>query len=69
MRTVKAICTATILVVWLSIPVFAGDISTPGINGTWPTPTEGTRGETTTDPGEINTPGLMDFLLSLVSTI
>lgn len=31
MKMMKAICTATVLALTLSIPAFAGDISTPGM--------------------------------------
>ncbi len=68
MRTIKAICTVTFLMLALSLPAFAGDISTPGIAGTGPTIEDPEKDKPTTAPGEINTPGLMDFLVSLIST-
>ena len=36
MKTIKAICTAAILVLAVSLPVFAGDIGTPGANAPAP---------------------------------
>jgi hypothetical protein len=43
MKMIKAICTATVLALTLSIPAFAGDISTPG----------------TALSGDISTPGVV----------
>lgn len=36
MKTIKAICTAAILVLAVTLPVFAGDIGTPGANAPAP---------------------------------
>ena len=68
MRTVKAICTATILVLALTFPAFAGDISTPGITAPEPATTE-PEAETTTLPGDISSPGFMEMIFSIISAI
>ena len=43
MKTIKAICTMTVLVLFLSVSAYAGEISSPGI---------------TTQSGEISSPGI-----------
>jgi hypothetical protein len=53
MKTIKAICTAAILVVALSVPAFAGDIASPGVAA----------------PGDISTPGFADILMALLSVL
>jgi hypothetical protein len=68
MKTFKVICTAMVLSLVLSVPAYAGDISTPGVaSGTPIVPSQ------PTEPGEINTPGFtsssadfFQFLLTLV---
>ena len=67
MRTVKAICTATILVVALSLPALAGDISTPGVSTPEPTPSPELDG--TALRGDISTPGFMDVVFSIISAV
>jgi hypothetical protein len=70
MKTLKVICTSMVLSLVLSVPAYAGDISTPGVTST---------GSITTpqpiEPGDISTPGLttqldsadfFEFLLTLV---
>jgi len=68
MKTLKVICTAMVLGLVLSVPAYAGDISTPGITTGPPVPTSESAA-----PGEINTPGFtstsadfFEFLLTLV---
>ena len=79
MKTLKAICTATILALALSVSTYAGDVSTPGS----PAPAPGhvsTPGAVPADPvdaqtpdtvsiapGEIGMPSFADILLALVS--
>ena len=68
MKTLKVICMAMVLGLVLSVPAYAGDISTPGVTSgdpiTPPPPTE---------PGDISTPGFtsnsadfFEFLITLV---
>jgi hypothetical protein len=63
MKTIKAICTMTVLVLSLSVSAYAGEISSPGItthSGEISSP-----GITaTTAPGEIGTPGVTDEITS-----
>lgn len=72
MKFLKAICTATLLALVLSIPAYAGDINTPGA----PKPSGSTSTGLTTDtvttdsetlPGDISTPGFGELLLALLS--
>ena len=71
MKTLKVICTALVLALVLSVPAYAGDISTPGFTSSDPTTTSAT--------GDISTPGFnapassqldsadfFEFLLTLV---
>ena len=79
MKTLKAICTATILALALSVSVYGGDMSTPGspapapgqvsIPGVAPTNPGDiqTPGEASTAPGDIGMPSFADILLALVS--
>lgn len=69
MRTVKSICTATILVLVLSLPAFAGDIASPGVMAPEPTPTPEEEAGTTPLPGDISTPGFLEILISIISAI
>ncbi|MGH9969703.1 MAG: hypothetical protein ACREBG_18180 [Pyrinomonadaceae bacterium] len=74
MKTIKPILTATILSLALFVPVYAGDMSTPGAapppppppaictTGDIQTPTK------TTAPGDIGTPGIaLNLLLAVLS--
>jgi len=38
MKTVKVICITMVLALFLSVPAYAGDISTPGMNAPVPMP-------------------------------
>lgn len=52
MKSVKAICSAAIVGLALSVPAYAGEISSPGA----PCP-GGPPASTSTAPGDIQTPG------------
>ena len=71
MKTMKAVCTATVLALTLSVSAFAGDISTPGAAN--PGGTSGavqtTLPTSSTDtPADLSkTEAFADILLSLVS--
>ena len=77
MKTLKAICTAAILALALSVPAYAGDMQTPGCAnpGDISTPGETTAAPgdidspavTSTDPGDIGSPGFADILWALAS--
>lgn len=54
MQTLKVICTAMVLALALSVPAYAGDISTPGMTAEEPV----TTSEPTTEPGDIGSPGV-----------
>jgi len=60
MKTIKAICTATVLALTLSAPAFAGDIATPGKSCV------GTS-ETTIIASDSETSTLGDILLAFIS--
>lgn len=60
MKTLKVICTSMVLGLVLSVPAYAGDISTPGITSSDPT-------APATEPGEIHTTGLTAPASSQVS--
>ncbi len=77
MKTLKAICTAAILALALSVPAYAGEISSPGSpctadSGT-PDTTSSALGDisspaiASTAPGDMGSPGLADILLALAS--
>jgi len=78
MKTMKAICTAAILALVLTVPAYAGDISTPGVTCTAgeigcpgaadPGETQ-TPGSTSTVAGDISTPGLLDIILTVFTLI
>lgn len=55
MKTLKAICTAAVLALALSVTTYSADIHTPGLTGEISSP-----GVThpPTAPGEINSPGV-----------
>jgi hypothetical protein len=81
MKTLKAICTAAILALALGVPVYAGDISSPGASA--PSPGDvhipgatsaapgviHMPGTPLTAPGDIDTPGLVDFFWTLISML
>ena len=72
MKTVKAICTATILALALSVSAFAGDIASPGITSTGEILTPGASDSESTDvtsSGDISTPGFADILWTLFSVL
>jgi hypothetical protein len=69
MKSLKAICMATLLALVLSVPAYAGDINTPGA----PTPPGSgqTTNPVTSDPntasGDLDSPGFPELLLALLS--
>ncbi len=77
MKTLKAICTATIFALALSVTAYAGDISSPGAPcpGDQQTPditapaTDdlNTAGDVTTLSDTADSSGIVDILLGLVS--
>ena len=73
MKAFKAICSATVLALALSVPTYAGDILTPGVISPPPPPPSCTSGVTEPALGEISTygvessPGLIDLLWAIVS--
>ncbi|MDQ2920261.1 MAG: hypothetical protein M3R52_01405 [Acidobacteriota bacterium] len=72
MKTLKAICTAAILALALSVPAYAGEINSPGFTspapGTEPAPGDiSSPAATSTEPGDISSPAFADILLALMS--
>jgi len=73
MKAFKAICSATVLALALSVPTYAGDILTPGcIPPPPPPPSASALGEISygvesTSPGVDETSGLIDLLWAIVS--
>jgi hypothetical protein len=74
MKTLKAMCMATILALALSVSAFGGDVSTPGAPApghvTNPSVEPGeveTPGKVPAAPGEIGLPSVAEVLLALVS--
>jgi hypothetical protein len=69
MKSMKAICTATILALALTMPAYAGDINSPGVAAPGGTQTPGVAGDIHTPgvTGDVGTPGLWDFLLAVAS--
>ena len=75
MKMIKAICTATVLALTLSIPAFAGDISTPGTAltgdistpGVVSTPCPNLSNDTTIIKCESEKRALCDMFLALMS--
>lgn len=77
MKTLKAICTAAILALALSVPAYAGDVQTPGRANPGAVSTPGaitpspkdvdSAGVKSTDPGDIGFPGFADILWALAS--
>lgn len=74
MKTMKAICTAAILALALTVPAYAGEISTPGVTceGEIACP-DGEPGDIHTPcvesslAGDISTPGFMDTILTVIA--
>lgn len=73
MRNFKASCLATLLVLAFSVPVLAGDISSPGITTTNP-PTTTEPQPDPQDPGiiatiygDISSPGMLQALYTALS--
>jgi hypothetical protein len=74
MRTLKVICTVTVLSLVLSAPVHAGDISTPGITTPVPitgSPSPAPSGTSSPDEAlpsstEFDAADFFEFVLSLV---
>ena len=73
MKAFKAICTATILALALSVPTYAGDVLTPGLTSPVPetpivTPGEiNSPGITSTNSGAAETSGLFNVLVAIIS--
>ena len=79
MKALKAICSATVLALALSVPTYAGDILTPGYVPPPPPPPGAsvvtgpalgeisTYGVESTSFGVAETPGLIDLLWAIVS--
>jgi hypothetical protein len=65
MKTLKVICTAMVLALVLSVPAYAGDISTPGITTPGPVTSEPTEPDTT-EPSQLVSADFFEFLLTLV---
>lgn len=69
MKTMKAICTAAILALALTVPAYAGEISTPGVT----CESETCPGDIHTPcaeesiAGDISTPGFMDTILTVLA--
>jgi hypothetical protein len=77
MKQLKVICTAAIFALAVSVPAYAGEISSPGSPSPAPIPppsvTASAPGDisspavATTAPDEMGIPGLADILLALAS--
>ena len=75
MKTMKAICTATVLALTLSVTAFAGDISSPGAPKTGETGTPGAvasassalENDTTTVVCDLAQGEVEDLMLALMS--
>ena len=75
MKMLKAICTATVLALALSVPVCAGEILTPGVSlapnkpvVTEPAPIKiVTFGGASAAPGDAETPILAGLLMAILS--
>lgn len=75
MKTMKAVCTATVLALTLSVSAFAGDISTPGsarpgglgTPGAVPTATAPISTEATAPISDLEMGAFADMFLALVS--
>lgn len=64
MRTLKAICTAAILVLALTVPVYAGDVDTPGC-------LEPVLGDTASviKPGDGHSPGFTSSVATMTDVL
>ena len=77
MKAFKAICTATVLALALSVPTYAGDILTPGFTSPPPPPPPSasepalgeisTYGVESTSLSDAETSGLIDLIWAIVS--
>jgi hypothetical protein len=73
MKTLKAICTAAILALALSVPTYAGDVLVPGRTAPPPPPESNITGDmsvptaTSFALGDVSTAGLADILWVLAS--
>lgn len=75
MKTLKAICTVAILALALSVPAYAGELLTPGYTAPPPPPPPelnitvdiSVPTETSSDLGDMSTPGFADILWVLAS--
>jgi hypothetical protein len=77
MKTLKAICTATILALALSVPTYAGEILSPGVTAPPPPPPESNitvdtvdmsaPTETSSDLVDMSTPGFAEIIWLLAS--
>lgn len=75
MKTMKAICTAAILALVLTVPAYAGDISTPGVTctaGEIGCPGATVSGDVETPgitAGDISSPGFLNIILTVLTLI
>jgi hypothetical protein len=75
MKALKSICTAAILALALSVPTYAGEILSPGFTQPPPPPPPESnitadislQTETSSDLGDLCTPGVEDILWILAS--
>ena len=68
MKAFKAICTATVLALAISVPTYAGDILTPGYTDPPPPPPPGTSAVTEPAFGEISTSDVESTSLGVAET-
>jgi hypothetical protein len=69
MKTMKAICTATVLALTLSVSAFAGDISSPGAPKTGETSTPGAVPTASSAPETDTTTVVCDLAQSAVEEL
>jgi hypothetical protein len=67
MKTMKAVCTATVLALTLSVSAFAGDISSPGAPKSCDIGTSTGSTDSTTGTTDVEMDALADLLLALAS--
>lgn len=77
MKALKAICTVAVLALALSVPTYAGEVTTPGFTSPLPTVPVTTTGSASGDdttpgvlsmsPGDAETPGLFNLLVAIMS--
>jgi hypothetical protein len=74
MKTMKAICTAAILALVLTVPAYAGEINSPGVTCEGEIDCPGgdpgdihTPGATSSIAGDISTPGFMNIMLTVLT--